>query len=169
MKTKLMVLLVGLCTGSSLAFLLTCYHRCSGLASPSVSVETINNKKALVISALEHPPWAHSNIYGVAFDYDSMTVDVTEYYMILHPFSPQVLGRLPIVIQGGLIPGNYALRFWDGELQQYTVVGRVITDDKGNIEWHPTPESPRSVSQNQSPAASDPESPVGGHRVPTAA
>ena len=132
--TLALVLLVGLCAGMSLAFWLTRYRR-SGLPLPSVSVEAINGRKAVVVSVDEHPPWAHSHIYDVAFDYDSKIIDVTEYYVPLHPFSRHVWDRPPIVIQEGLLPGNYALRTWDG--QQYVEAGRVSVGERGSIEWHP--------------------------------
>lgn len=130
--TLVFVLLVGLCTGLSLAFWLTGYRR-SGLAFPRVSVETINGRKALVISVDEHPPWAHSHIYDVVFDYRSKTIDVTEYYVLVHPFSRHIWDRPPIVIQEGLLPGKYALRCWDG--QQYVEAGRLTVGENGNIDW----------------------------------
>jgi hypothetical protein len=127
-------LLGGLSLGLLLAFSVT---RCirSALVFPRVSLATVNDKPALVVSVQEHPPWAHSNTYGIDFDYDKHTIDVAEFYVLWHPFSPRVLGRPPVVIQQGLLAGSYSLRFWNGH--EYVEAGHVIVDDKGNIDWHP--------------------------------
>lgn len=136
MKRKIMTLtlalLLGLCIGMLLAFWLTCYRR-SGLRFPRVSVEAIGGRQVLVMFVDEHPPWAHSHFYDVAFDYHSKTIDVTEYYVPLHPFSPHVWSRPPVVIQAGVLPGNYALRCWNG--QQYVEAGRLTVGENGNIDW----------------------------------
>ncbi len=126
------VFLVGLCAGIWFGFCLTCYRR-SALRFPRVTVAVIDGRDALLVFTDEHPPWAHSHFYDVAFDYDSKTIDLTEYYVPLHPCSPHVWARPPIVIQQGLMPGRYALRFWDG--CQYVEAGRVTVSDQGRIAW----------------------------------
>lgn len=142
-----LLLLGGLLLGLLLAFFVSRWIRAT-IVFHHVSLASINDKPALVVSCPEHPPWAQSNAYGIDIDYDKHTIDLAEFYILWNPFSPRVIDRPPVVIQQGLLPGSYTLRFWNGH--EYSEAGYVTVDDKGNINWQARAELKSTKGERES-------------------
>ena len=83
----------------------------------------------LIVDSFEHPPWAQQHITSVEFDFEKKTISIIRYYVIFHPlFRHEIYSRWPIIISGGLLPGNYTLQIWQGE--HFETIGKVIAGEK---------------------------------------
>lgn len=125
--------LITFISGVLLAFFLTHYQRI-GMKNVQISSQSIAGKDALIVSAQEHPPWAHSHFYSVDINHEARTIKIAEYYMIWNPLSERILDRLPIVISEGLLEGHYTIKCWDGDVEQ--VLGDVTVGPETKLKFN---------------------------------
>lgn len=132
---SIVIALISFTFGLVIAFWLSKY-RIHSVPVPNATVEKVAGDYALIVSFPEHPPWAHSSFYDVAFDYKAGSIDISEMAVLWNPFSQNIYGRPPIVIKHGLLPQTYKVRYWDGE--QFVPFGTLLVGDENKLVWHET-------------------------------
>jgi hypothetical protein len=130
----ILILVIGLVCGLLLG-LITTVPRKVGISEIQVSKQKIGDEEVLIIDSPEHPPWAQQHITSVEFDYNKKTISIIRYFVIFHPlFQHEIYSRWPIILSGGVLPGEYKLQIW--QRGHYEIVGTVIAGDT-NVNFQP--------------------------------
>ena len=121
--------------GAATAFWVSRLH-ISNMLRPEVTIQQVSRRDALVLSVPEHSPLSQSMMYNVAIDYDGKYLDVSEIRIVWNPISQVCVARPPIVIQAGLLPGCYMLRYWSSG--EFIPIGNVTVDERYQLTWNGT-------------------------------
>ncbi|WP_437201037.1 hypothetical protein [Planctomicrobium sp. SH664] len=132
-------ILVSFILGLAMAFWLS-KGRMSGIPAPNATFERIAGRDSLVVSIPEHPPLSQSSFYCVDFDYEEGYIDIFEIRVLWNLFSQNRYGRPPVIIQCGLLPQTYKVRYWNSE--RFVPLGILTVDDQNKLTWNKMPDAP---------------------------
>jgi hypothetical protein len=138
-----LAVMISFVLGLVVAFSLGRLYRAGlGIRESWVTIKDIAGHEALVIDLPDQErtgPFS-CDFLDVAFDDQNRCIDISHVVMLLNPFSRDCQVNQPIVVRNGLLPGSYAVRYWDGK--QFVVLGslRVEETKKGEgynkLVWH---------------------------------